>query len=258
MEYRVGKLNYFGKMIKFLKNPCNVYITLLVFYSIQGVIIPTGGTVFSQLILLVAMLMGLYYTVKTISLDSQPVYLKTLTLLFFTLVVYGVILLFSNHHYVIEAKLFDNEVSNFSYLKNLFLSLPNVYTFYYFSRRGYLTEDALRKWVILFFGIAVFRYFDYQIASIQTMLLSGRSDVEETTNNMGYLFVALIPSVAIFKDKIRVQYCLLIFCMAFIMMAMKRGAIIIGIVSLIYFLYFNYKYNNNVSKGKVIVFSLLT
>lgn len=244
-------------MIKFLKNPCNVYISLLAFYSIQGVIIPTGGTMFSQIILLIAMLMGLYYTVKTISLNEQPVYLKTLTLLFFTLVVYGVILLFSDHHYVIQAKLFDNEVSNFSYLKSLFLSLPNVYTFYYFSRRGYLTEEALRKWVVLFFGIAVFRYFDYQIASIQAMLLSGRSDVEETTNNMGYLFVALIPSVAIFKDKIRIQYCLLIFCMAFIMMAMKRGAIIIGTVSLIYFLYFNYKYNNNVSKGKVIVFSLL-
>lgn len=244
-------------MIKFLKNPCNVYISLLAFYSIQGGIIPTGGTVFSQLILFVAMLMGLYYTVKTISLNGQPVYLKTLTLLFFTLVVYGVILLFSDHHYVIHAKLFDNEVSNFSYLKNLFLSFPNIYTFYYFSRRGYLTEETLRKWVVLFFGIAVFRFFNYQIASIQAMLLSGISDVEETTNNMGYLFVALIPSVAIFKGKTRIQYCLLILCMVFIMMAMKRGAILIGVVSLIYFLYFNYKYNNNVSKIKVILFSVL-
>ena len=33
-------------MNKFLKNPCNVYISLLAFYSMQGAIIPTGGTLF--------------------------------------------------------------------------------------------------------------------------------------------------------------------------------------------------------------------
>lgn len=243
-------------MIRFLKNPCNFYITLMSFYSMQGTMIPTGGTAFSQLILLVTMLMGLYYTVKTISLKGKPVYFKGLSLLFFTLTIYGIILLFSDHHYVIKAKLIDNEVTNFSYLKSLFLSLPNIYTFYYFSKEGYLTEKALRKWVIVFIGISVFRFFDYQITSIQSMLLIGK-DVKETTNNMGYLFVALMPTVALFKNKIRIQYVILIFCMAFIMMGMKRGAIIIGAVSLIYFLYFNYRYNNNVSKIKVIGFSLL-
>lgn len=33
-------------MNKFLKNPCNVYISLLAFYSMQEAIIPTGGTLF--------------------------------------------------------------------------------------------------------------------------------------------------------------------------------------------------------------------
>lgn len=69
-------------MIRFLKNPCNFYITLMSFYSMQGTMIPTGGTAFSQLILLVTMLMGLYYTVKTISLKGKPVYFKGLSLLF--------------------------------------------------------------------------------------------------------------------------------------------------------------------------------
>ena len=31
--------------MKFFKNPCNVYISLLVFYSMQGTMIPTGGTI---------------------------------------------------------------------------------------------------------------------------------------------------------------------------------------------------------------------
>ena len=243
-------------MKKFLKNPCNIYISLLAFYSMQGTIIPTGGTIFSQLILLIAMLMGLYYTAKTRQMKGKPIYFKGLNLLFVTLVVYGVILLLSDHHYIIKAKLFDNEVSKSSYLKSLFLSFPNIYTFYYFSRKKLLTESALRKWVIAFLGIGIFRFFDYQITSLQTLLLNGE-DVEETTNNMGYLFVALMPGVVLFKNNIKLQYGIMIVCMIFVMMGMKRGAIIVGVVSLIYYLYFNFKYNNQISKGKVLFFSIL-
>lgn len=243
-------------MKKFLKNPCNVYISLLAFYSMQGTIIPTGGSAFSQTIVFITMLMGLYYTVKTMQMKGKPLYFKGLNLLFFTLVVYGVILLFSDHQYIVKAKLFDNEVSKSSYLKSLFLSLPNIYTFYYFSRKNLLTESSLRKWVIAFVGIAIFIFSDYKISTIKTMLQNG-NDVEEVTNNMGYLFVALIPGVVLFKDNVKLQYCLLIICMTFVMMGMKRGSIIVGVLSLIYYLYFNFKYNNKVSKGKVVFFSIL-
>lgn len=58
--------------MRFFKNPCNVYISLLVFYSMQGTMIPTGGTIVSQLIILVAMIMGVYYTVRTIALPNKP------------------------------------------------------------------------------------------------------------------------------------------------------------------------------------------
>lgn len=222
----------------------------------QGAIIPTGGTIISQLILLSTMLMGLYFTFKTFFIKGKPIYFNGLNLLFFTLVIYGVFLLISDHHYVIQAKLFDNEVSKSSYLKNIFLSFPNIYTFYYFSRKGFLTDDHLRKWILAFFGIAIFRFFDNQITAIQADLIYGNDD-EEITNNMGYLFVALIPSIALFKRNVRLQYCLLIICMAFIVFGMKRGAIIVGVVSMLYFLYFNLKYNNQVPKGKVIFLSFL-
>lgn len=240
-------------MIKFFKNPCNIYISLLAFYSMQGAIIPTGGTLFSQLILLVAMLMGLYYTIKTITLPNKPVYFNGLNLLFLMFIVYGTILLTSSHHYMVSFS--DLDVANYSFLKNIFLSLPNIYTFFYFSRKEYLTEKKIRYWIIVFFGIAIFRYFDYKLLSIHLLQLSG-SDMEDITNNMGYLFVALIPMIAVYKE-IRLQYCLLAACITFIVIGMKRGAILVGCVSLFYFLYFNYRYNRNISKWKVILFSLL-
>ena len=68
-------------MTKFLKNPCNIYnISLLAFYSMQGTMIPTGGTVLSQMIALITMLMGLNYTVKVVAMKGKPVYFKGLNL----------------------------------------------------------------------------------------------------------------------------------------------------------------------------------
>lgn len=244
-------------MWKFLKNPCNIYISLLTFYSMQGTMIPTGGSALSQMIVLVTMLMGLYYTVKVMAMKGKPVYFKGLNLLFFIFVVYGLVLLFSDHHYVIKAKRFgDGTVSNFSFLKNIFLSLPNIYTFYYFSTKKYLTEKLLKGWVFALFGVAVFRFFDNQMSAIQVQLLEG-IDSDEVTNNMGYLFVALIPSVALFRNKSLLQYGMMIFCMAFIVLGMKRGAIIVGVLLMLYFLYFNYRYHQSMSKTKVLFFSAL-
>lgn len=244
-------------MTKFLKNPCNIYISLLAFYSMQGTMIPTGGSALSQMIVLTTMLMGLYYTVKVVAMKGKPVYFKGLNLLFFIFVVYGLVLLFSDHHYVIKAKRFgDGTVSNFSFLKSVFLSLPNIYTFYYFSTKKYLTEKLLKGWVFALFGVAVFRFFDNQMSAIQVQLLEG-IDSDEVTNNMGYLFVALIPSVALFRHKSFLQYGMMIFCMAFIVMGMKRGAIIVGVLLMLYFLYFNYRYHQSMSKTKVLFFSAL-
>lgn len=209
----------------------------------------------SQGILLISMIMGLYYTLKCIFLPNKPIFFKGLTTLFFVLGVYGFLLLVSDHHYVIKAKLIDNEVSNFSYLKALFLSIPNIYAFYYFSRTGLLTKQALRKWVLLFFAVSVFRFFDYQYSALQMAVLKG-SSAEEVTNNMGYLFLGLIPCVAVFHDRSKLQYAMLILCMAFLLMGMKRGAIMIGVMSLVYFLYFNYKYNGSVSRPLLIFLTL--
>ena len=243
-------------MLKFLKNPCNIYISLLTFYSMQGTMIPTGGSALSQMIVLVTMLMGLYYTVKVVAMKGKPVYFNGLNLLFFIFVVYGLVLLFSDHHYVVKGRRLGGEVSNFTYLKSILLSFPNIYAFYFFSIKKYLTENLLKRWIFVFMGAAVFIFIDFQMTTIQELLLEGM-DVDEVTNNVGYLFVALIPSVALFKHKSLLQYGMIIFCMAFIVMGMKRGAIIVGVLLVLYFLYFNYRYHQSMSKAKVLFFSIL-
>ena len=66
-----------------------------------------------------------------------------------------------------------------------------------------------------------------------------------------------MPAVALFKHKSILQYGMMIFCMAFIVMGMKRGAIIVGVLLMLYFLYFNYRYHQSMSKTKVLFFSAL-
>lgn len=216
--------------------------------------IPTGGTIISQLIIFVTMLMGIYCTVKTIALPNKPIFFTGLNILFLMFVVYGVVLLFSDNHYIIRYS--GAEVSNSSFLKSIFLSIPNIYSFYYFSRKGFLTEPIIKKWIVVYMLASVFIFIDYKMTSIHTLLLEG-NDVDDITNNMGYLFVALIPTVAVFKNNNIIQYGLLIFCMVFIVIGMKRGAILVGVLSILYFLYFNFRYHRSISKVKVLIFSML-
>lgn len=229
---------------------------LWTFYSMQGSIIKTGGSTFSQLLVLFLIAMGLYYTFKTLLLPNKPVFFFGLNLLFAMFAVYGTILLFSDHHYIIQAKLYDNEVSNTSYLKNIFMSLPNIYAFYYFTYKGFLSVESLKKWAYVFFCVAIFRFFDFQIGALQAAAILG-NDATEVTNNMGYLFAALIPYVVLFENNLKKQYGLIIVCLIFLFWGMKRGAILVGILSLIYFMYFNYKFQGNISKLKIVLSTVI-
>ena len=68
-------------------------------------------------------------------------------------------------------------------------------------------------------------------------ILARGSSADEITNNAGYLFLSLIPIWVLFRKKPLLQYAGLAFCMAFILMGMKRGAILIGGVVVLYLIW---------------------
>lgn len=57
------------------------------------------------------------------------------------------------------------------------------------------------------------------------------------TNNAGYLFLSILPMLVIYRKKPLLQFATFAFVMAFLIMGMKRGAIIIGAISAIYFMW---------------------
>ena len=78
---------------------------------------------------------------------------------------------------------------------------------------------------------------------------------EEFTNNVGYLFTSLVPMCVFFRKKPIIQYIALAVCLVFMVMAMKRGALVIGLVCTFIILW------NNISKVNIkskIIFLVLS
>ncbi len=203
-------------------NICNFYILLWCLYSLQGTLY-TGGSIISQGILAVLLVISLYYTIYANIKFVLPPYMKMLNIMLIMFVIYGGALLLSPEPLYIRSDM--TLVSKKDYLKNIYMSLLPIYTFFVFTKSGQLTESVIKKWIPVFLIIIIACFFRQQSAAFARAaeVMSLR---EEFTNNMGYLFLAIIP-LLLFIKKPFVQYALFLICGMFIIAAMKRGAILI-------------------------------
>ena len=200
----------------FLKNPCNIYITLWCLYNLQGALYTQGGWL-SRIILLALLLWSIYYFVVTILNFKLPVFLKLLAGLVFIFVLYGLIPIVTGSGF--------GGINSFEYLKQILMSLLTVYVFYYYTRKGYLTEGLLKKWAIVFFFVAIgIFYYDQSVRLEQTT-------AEGITSKKSYVILTLIPLIPLFYKKPVIQYVMMGVVMLFLLMGVKRGALIIGAVA---------------------------
>ena len=204
-------------------NICNFYILLWCLYSLQGTLY-TGGSIISQGILAILLLISLYYTVYANVNYQLPPYMKMLNVMLVMFTIYGVALIISGEELSIKEEC-AGVVSNKDYLKNIYMSLLPIYAFYVFTKTGQLTGLIIKRWILVFLSVAVLCFFRNNAEAIaraeEIMSLQ-----EEFTNNSGYLFLAIIPLLLLFKKPF-VQYILFLVCGIFIIAAMKRGAILI-------------------------------
>lgn len=116
------------------------------------------------------------------------------------------------------------------YLIYYYESLLPIYAFYYFSRAGLISAKWVRYSAILFFIFTFASYSAYEAKALMN------SDAEEITNNAGYLFLSLVPLMAFFKERPLLQYLGLGIITFFVISGMKRGAILLCGVSLLFFI----------------------
>lgn len=168
-----------------------------------------------------------------------PVFFKGLNMMLLLYAIYGFYRIF------IEARYMSNDAT--MSLKNMLISSLPIYSYYYYTVKGKMDENMIRFFAIAFLFMVFVLYFKEAQSKLD---LLGR---EENTNNVGYDFLALLPFVCFFYRKPMIQYSLLGLLIIMMLLAMKRGAILIGIICAIIMVLTLIRTNSNSSKKTLLV-----
>jgi hypothetical protein len=189
-------------------------------YFLQGGFFPQGG-LFTKIICLLLLLLSFYHFIQVNLNYKLPKYFIGLNVLLGSFFLYGMMALFG-----VTTHPLPNE-----YLKSILVSMLPIYSFFFFTKKGYLSEKKITILVFVFFVFSIINYY----GKIYTRLLvSLRGDID-FTNNSGYLFVPLIAAFSLLKENNVLQYALMSVCLFFSIQSSKRGAIIICVTCLFWF-----------------------
>lgn len=234
-------------------NICHIYLFVILLCALNGTLYAPGGFV-AQGLQYMLILLSLYYAFYANFKYKLPVYFKALNVLLVMFTIYGMLLVISGERLMVQRTFY--EVSNTGYLKNIYKSLLPVYPFYVFTKRGLLKESTIKFWFFVFLVLAIRSFFISQARQLEEALERG-SSAEEFTNNVGYTFVALLPALVFFHKKPVIQYLGLAVCGYFIVIAMKRGAILCGVVCLLWFMVVNLRKVPKKRRWIIIVISII-
>lgn len=212
-------------------NICYIYISLWMLYYLQEMLMITG--IIAQVFFMVLMLMSFYaFFQVNINYRTCP-YLKWLNVMLIILSVYGIIPIIGGWYLV--GNIPGASWLSYAYLQKLYMSILPIYAFYFFTLKKKIRSDNLIIIYLLLVAFSSLMY--YQNLHVETERL-GR---EEITNNAGYFFVPLIPMLLIVKMKDLWKYLSLIAVLLFLILAMKRGAILTGSVMMVLFIFHHLK-----------------
>ena len=221
------------------KTICNLYITIWCLYALQGTLY-SSGSIISRFLLVFFLSFSLFFFVLALYKYKLPSVLRILAVLIGVWTIYGGINI-----------LFGNKVSwvnNYEYLKSIYLSLLPIYAFYVFAKKGVLTDSLLRYWTVVFVPVIIAYYYHMVDLRLQEGFYSNSRD--EFANSAAYSFVSILPLVPLFYKKPFVQYVLIGICMVFILMGMKRGALLTGSIAVIWFLFTSLQGKNEKQHSK--------
>lgn len=171
------------------------------------------------------MLITVYCCVKTFTSYKLKGTILVFSLLFIVLSLYGII-----------AILFGDAggYSSYSFLLMVIVMIGPIIAFYYFSKKNMLDEKKLKFWFVVFLVVAIVHFYDLENRRLAKLMSEGIS-VEEITNNAAYFVLGLFPFVFLFQKKPVIQYVLVGIIMFYVVMGMKRGALLVAIVLLLWF-----------------------
>lgn len=207
------------------------YVFIYALYNIVALMYP--ASFISQGLLLFFILISGFYTIKCLNhIYKVPDYIKWLLRLVILFTTYGVLYYISANTYTITSEAEFIEVNKLGYLKNIYISILPIFSFYYFGIRGEISGGWIRSMSIFLIALAIFMF----IHTYQSFIMNDIYGRTEMTNNQGYTFVALIPLLCFWKKKPIILIGLCVIMLIFIISSMKRGAILTGALCILYFI----------------------
>ena len=212
-------------------NKCDYYTALWFIYYLQGTVY-AKGSIISRSILIIALIMSVCHLYKVIHISNKPPYFKGLFLIIAMFTFYGLFaIVFQGNFYRVTG----SYVNHVSQLQAIDTSLLPIFTYYYYASIGALKKKQIMIWFFLFIISATVSYHQMQKELMEAMLYRVNQR-DAVTNNIGYTFLAIFPGFIFFKEKPLIQFALLGYVLVYLIMGMKRGAILIGALCSLYYI----------------------
>lgn len=209
-----------------------LYIIFWSLYFLQGALFGEGSMA-SQSILIILLSWSFIIFFKCNSAYHFPSSMKAIEWLLMSYIIYGIIPIINGTELRIS---FSGQIiSSYAYIKVALVSIIPIFVFFYYTKKNVISTETLCILSYLFFIVIVITFYANETKLLR-LAIERNSTVTEFTNNVSYSFIFLIPYLYLFKKKAR-ALILLLGISVFLLMSMKRGAIILGVVVIFGFLY---------------------
>ena len=234
-------MTYFFRNIYYL-----IWVIYPIFYSFHA---SSGGTF---LVLLFFGLSGLFCGLYVLFNYRLSYFFRMIFIFVFFLSLYGFYSIFLDDPFYWTA--FDSFIPTNRYVVWLYTSMLGLFPTYLFAKNGYIDEEFIKKVFFLFLVSGAFVMFkEYKERNIVMEMM----DKDGFANSKSYVLLSLMPFILLFKQKIRIQYFLLAFFVILLVLSFKRGAIFLGSVCTVFFLFFGESFQNKKQRNVALVCSIV-
>ena len=217
-----------------------IYVFGWCFYLLQGGFFPRG-TVYMKILCLFLLLHSFYHLIIVNLNYKLPRFFLGLNILLVLFSFYGLLALFHVTTHPLAGE----------YLKSIYICLLPIYSFFFFTKEKYIYPKDIPIIIFVFFLFCCVSFY----GKMHAMFLLTTRDGIDFTNNSGYLFVPLIAGAALLRKSKMLQYVLLSVSLSFCLFSSKRGAIIICVICIFWFVFKDLQGKN--IKQKISVMSLI-
>ena len=237
--------------MKDIINKCDLYILVWVIHLVHDYWGLYGSTM-SVGVLFCLYAWSLYYCYVTVTKYKMPSFLKIWTVLFVLFSIYALIRMFNPMGLSYKIGF---EISSRMYLIEHWTSMLPIYPFYVFSKTGQLNKTVIKRWALVLIGVAIIQYNYGQV--IAYAKIASLSEDSGFTNNQGYFIAMVLPLMFLWNEKPIIQYVGIAILMFYVLMAVKRGAIIVAFLCLFIQLLSSLK-SFNKRKSVIIILAVAT